>query len=148
MTATDSTDDRRTVPVDPPVYVESFATPYTLTWTASSLSAFVAAIRGFDAVPDDATVVVDSTTVAGREDRPVGALDSPQKEATIFVGVESDAPWKLSWERRSVPVVSISGTPPLAVVRRAHLETTDCEEWPADATAVLRDLTATVRDEQ
>jgi hypothetical protein len=58
------------------------------------------------------------------------------------------APWKLSWERRSFPVASISETPPPAVVRRAHPETTGCEEWPADATAVLRDLITTVREEQ
>ena len=130
----------RRLPVDPPVHVETFATQYSMTWTADGLGRFLAAAGDLEGVPETAPAVVDRTTTAGRERRPLSALAAA--EATRYVRVEPSADWTLSWERRSRPVVSLSGTPPAAACRRLHVATTNCSAWPDDARAVLSELSA------
>ena len=134
------TDAPRRLPVDPPVHVETFATHCSLTWTADGLGRFLAAAGDLEGVPETALAVVDRTTTAGRERRPLSALAA--EEATRYVRVEPPTDWTLSWERRSRPVVSLSGTPPAAACRRLHVATTDCPTWSDDARAALSELAA------
>ena len=120
--------------------METFATHYSVTWTADGLGQFLAAAGDLEEVPETAPAVVDRTTTAGRERRPLSTLAAA--EATRYVRVEPPADWTLSWERRSRPVVSLSGTPPAAACRRLHIATTDCSAWPDDARAALSELSA------
>ena len=104
---------RRELPVSPTIHVESFATHYTLTWKAGPLSRFLAAVRDCEAVPANASAVVDATDAAGRQRVDAAALTA---DATVrYIRVEPSAEWTLSWERRTSPTVSVSGTPDAAV---------------------------------
>lgn len=127
----------RTVPVDPPVYIETFATHLTATWTAGGLPAFVEAVRALGSVPSSASTVVDDAEAAGRQRRPLSAL-APNSDSTTYLRVEPDASWTLSWEERTRPVVSASGAPPTALCRRLHVATTDCKAWDDAAVDALR----------
>ena len=129
----------RRIRVDPVVHVETFATHLTLTWKAGTQSQFVEAVRALDAVPLTPQVVVNDTTVAGRQHRLVSDLGGAGDTVT-YLRIEPDAPWTLSWERRTQPVVSVSGTPSAALCRRLHRRTTDCPGWSDNATATLHDL--------
>lgn len=140
MPADTSDDDPRTIPVDPAVHVETFATHQTLTWKAGSRSQFVEAVRVLDAVPPTASVVVDDTAVAGRQRRSLSDIES-ESDTTTYLRIEPDAPWTLSWERRTQPIVSVSGTPSATLCRRVHRRTTDCSEWNDEAVAALYGLT-------
>lgn len=131
--------DPRRIPVDPVVHVETFATHLTLTWKAGTRSQFVEAVRALNAVPSTAQVVVDDTAVAGRQHRLVSDLERGG-DTIRYLRVEPDASWTLSWERRTQPVVSVSGTPSAAVCRGLHRRTTDCPGWSDSATATLHDL--------
>jgi hypothetical protein len=134
-----SNDYPRTIPVDPTIHVETFAAHQTLTWKAGSRSQFIEAIRGLDAVSSTSSVVVDDTTLAGRQHRPLSEIDRGSDTAT-YLRVEPDAPWTLSWEQRTQPIVSVSGTPSEPLCRRVHRRTTDCSEWSSEATATLHRL--------
>jgi hypothetical protein len=133
-------DGLRRIPVDPVIHVETFATHRTLTWKAGGRSQFVEAARALDAVPSTASVVVDDTTVAGRQHHSVSDLESVSK-TTMYLRIEPDASWTLSWEQRTDPIVSVSGTPSATFCRRLHCYTTDCSEWCDEAVETLQSLT-------
>lgn len=133
-------DDDRTVPVSPPVHVETFATHATVTWKAGSLARFLDGLGSLDSIPPAASTVVDETSTGGRERHPLTGVDA--SETVQYLRVEPDAPWTLSWERRTWPVVSVSGTPPPALCRGLHVQTTDCEEWSGNAVRTLADAIA------
>lgn len=131
MTGREPDNSEQTVPVEPPVHVERFPTHCTVTWKAGPLAQFVTALGAVDRVPPTASVVVDDASTAGRERQRV--TDVGANETVRYLRVEPDTPWSLSWERRTWPVVSVSGAPPPALCRCLHLRTTDCEEWPDGA---------------
>ncbi|MEZ3164110.1 hypothetical protein ABNG03_08180 [Halorubrum sp. RMP-47] len=131
----------RTVSVDPPVYLETFATHLTATWKAGGPAEFVDAVRALETVPRSATTVVDDATTAGRRRVPLSEV-VPDGDATTYLRVEPDAPWTLSWEARTRPVVSTSGAPPPGLCRRLHLATTECVAWDDEAVATLRRATS------
>lgn len=135
-----SNDYPRTIPVDPTIHVETFATHQTLTWKAGGRSQFIEAIRLLDAVPSAASVVVDDTTIAGRQHRSLSGIDI-ESDTVTYLRIEPEAPWTLSWEQRTQPIVSVSGTPPEALSRRVHRRTTDCSEWSGEAITTLHRLT-------
>lgn len=135
---------RRSVPVVPPVHVETFATHYTATWKADGLSRFVETVRGIDAIPPTSAVVVDRTDTAGRERRELSDI-AVDGGATTYVRVEPPTPWTLSWERRTWPVVSVSGTPAPERCRDIHRSTTDCPGWRDADVETLDRLTASIR---
>jgi hypothetical protein len=134
----------RTVPVAPPVYLELFATHLTATWKAGSSSAFVEAACTLNSVPAAAATVVDGPEIAGRKRVPLSAA-TPAKRSPTYLRIEPDVPWTLSWEDRTQPVVSVSGTPPAALCRRLHLTTTDCATWDDAAFDALRQATSETR---
>ena len=140
-------DDRstpgRTLPVDPVVYVETFASHDTLTWTAGPLSRVVDVVRDSESIPSDTTAVVDAVDTAGRHR--VAVRDLAADSAVKYVRVEPPAEWTLSWERRTSPTVSVSGAPPPAVCREFHRRTTSCDEWPPAAVDELRALVGSGR---
>jgi hypothetical protein len=123
--------DDRTIPVKPPVHVEAFATHCTMTWKAGPLAGFLTAVRNTDEISPTASVVVDDTSVGGRERCDVTEIDATK--TVRYLRVDPDGPWTLSWERRTWPVVSVSGTPTADLCRRVHLRTTDCEGWSENA---------------
>jgi len=130
----------RTLSTEPPVHVESFATHYTLTWTAGSLAQFLDALGQSASVPSRATAVVDATDRAGRQRRPVREL--AVEPSVRYVRVEPQSSWTVSWERRTDPTVSVSGTPPSTVCQSLHRRTTACEGWPPTAVEELDALAA------
>lgn len=145
MTAgTEPSNRRRTVPVEPPIHLEGFASHYSLAWTAAGLGRFLDTVRGVDPIAASATVVVDTTATPGRERVPLQEVDADD-DTTRYLGVEPSAPWTCSWERRTWPVVSLSGTPGPALVRRMHRGTTDCNGWPREALETLERLAEPVR---
>jgi len=146
MTNSKSNTRRRTVPVDPEVHVKTFATHHTLTWKASDLSQFATAIHAVGPVTPTTPTIVNDTAIAGRQQHPLS--DTNVESTTIeYLRIEPDAPWTLSWEQRTFPVVSLSGTPPATLCRRIHLRTTDCSTWSDEAFEILRQLTSDPRDE-
>lgn len=137
----EDTPGRRTVPVTPPVHVETFATHYTLTWQANGLSTFVNTVEHIEAIPPTVTPLVDDSDTAGRERRTLADID----DNTIkYVRVDTPDNWTLSWERRTSPTVSLSGTPTAEFCRRVHNGTTDCSSWTDDNRRILRQLTRDV----
>jgi hypothetical protein len=135
---------QRTVPVTPTIHVETFATHYTVTWKANGLVPFIKAARDIDTIPPSTTVVTDSPDVAGRQQHELPTLDCEASKAT-FVSLQPPWPWTLSWERRTWPVVSASGTPSARLCRDIHQATTDCSRWDDSALAQLERMTASVR---
>ncbi len=121
----------RTIPVEPPVHVEAFTTHCTMTWKAGPLAGFLTAVRNTDEISPTASAVVEDTSVAGRKRCDVTEIDATER--VRYLRVDPDAPWTLSWERRTWPVVSVSGTPTADLCRRVHLWTTDCRGWSEDA---------------
>lgn len=134
----------RTVPVDPRIHVETFATHCTVTWKANGLVPFIETVRDIDSGPVPAAVVTDSPDVAGRQQHELETFDAESTTAT-YAQVQPSAPWTLSWERRTWPVVSVSGTPSPELCRDIHQGTTDCSGWDDDALARLARMTAPVR---
>ncbi|ERH09970.1 MAG: hypothetical protein J07HX64_01736 [halophilic archaeon J07HX64] len=120
----------QTVPVEPPVHVEVFPTHYMTMWKADSLAQFLTALGAVDRVPPTASTVVDDSSTVGREQQSVADIEAT--ETVRYLRVEPDTPWTVSWEQRTSPVVSVSGTPPPALCRQLHTRTTDCEEWSDD----------------
>lgn len=141
MTDGESNDHRRTVPVTPEVHLETFATHRTLTWKAGGLSQFVAAVRAINAVTSTAPAVANDTAIAGRQRHHLSDIDG-RRDTIEYLRIDPDAPWTLSWERRTWPVVSISGTPAATLCRRVHLRTTDCSGWSDEAFETLSQLTS------
>jgi hypothetical protein len=135
MSGRESTGSDQTISVEPPVHVETFPTHDTLTWKACPLAGFVGHVMDIDGISPTASTVVDDTSTAGRERCRVADLEA--SETVRYLRVEPDAPWRLSWERRTWPVVSVSGTPPPTLCRRLHQRTTDCDGWPDDAVRTL-----------
>jgi hypothetical protein len=133
-----------TVPVEPAVHVESFAQHCSLTWKADGLATFVEAVRGLNPVPTEATVIVDATDVAGRQQCRLSTLD-PCRDTVTYVRVEPSAPWTLSWEQRTWPVISLSGTPTPPLCRSVHVATTDCRAWDETALDAVDRMTSRVR---
>jgi len=126
----------RAIPVEPPVRVECVPTHWTAAWTAGPLSQFLAAAGRVEECSPTTTVLVDDTSVAGRTEL---SLSGVEPAATVrYLRVAPDAPWTVSWERRTRPVVSVSGDPTVGDCRRLHVETTDCEGWPEAAVEALR----------
>jgi|APHM01.1.fsa_nt_gi hypothetical protein len=122
------TEGPRSIAVDPPVHVESYPSHTSLSWTAGGIDQFVAALRASEAVPAETTPIVDATTAAGQRRLRLHAIDTTSG-ATKYVRVEPSAPWTLSWERRTEPVVSLTGSPSPATCRTFHVATTACVEW-------------------
>jgi len=140
MTDNASDDYPRTIPVDPAIRVEAFATHRTLTWKAGSRSQFIEAVRVLEAVSPTAPVVIDDAAVAGRQRCSFSDVDT-ESDTTTYLRIEPDAPWTLSWEQRTQPTVSVSGTPSGTLCRRVHRRTTDCSEWSDEAIETLHRLT-------
>jgi hypothetical protein len=120
------TEDTATIPVTPPVHVEQYASHTSLSWTANGIEQFVAAVR--TTAGANTPIVVDATNAAGRRRLGIDEIDTTTA-ATTYVRVEPDRPWTLAWDRRSDPVVTLTGTPRPATARRFHVETTDCDGW-------------------
>jgi hypothetical protein len=118
---------RRTIPVEPSVHVETFAAHYTVTWKACSLARFLTVLGDLDEIPSTVSTVVDDTSVAGRERRRISSVEAG--ETVQYLRMEPDRPWAVSWERRTWPIVSVSGTPSAELCRRVHTETTGCDGW-------------------
>ena len=135
----------RTIPVNPTVHVESFANHYSLTWKARGLSQFVDAVRTVAQVPATAATVVDDTALAGRSRLLLSAV--VDSDTVQYLRVEPEDSWTVSWERRTWPVVSVSGTPTASMCRQIHLGTTDCEEWDETAFEILSRCIDGVHDE-
>lgn len=135
---------QRTVPVTPPIHVETFATHYTVTWKANGLVSFIKAARDIDTIPLSTTVVTDSPDVAGRQQHDLSTLNCEASKA-IFVSLQPPRPWTVSWERRTWPIVSVSGTPSPRLCRDIHQATTDCSGWNDSALTQLERMTASVR---
>jgi hypothetical protein len=130
MSGRGSETSEQTVPVEPPVHVEVFPTHYMTMWKADSLAQFLTALGAVDSVPPTASAVVDDSSTVGREHRAVTDIEAT--ETVRYLRVEPDTPWTVSWEQRTSPVVSVSGTPPPALCRRLHTRTTGCEGWSDD----------------
>jgi len=141
---TEPSNRQRTVHVEPPIHVERFASHCSLTWKADGLGRFLDTVRGVDAIAASATVVVDTTAAPGRERTPLHEVDGDD-DTTSYLRVEPATPWTCSWERRTWSVVSLSGTPGPALVRRVHRGTTDCNGWPREALETLERLAEPVR---
>jgi hypothetical protein len=162
-------DTPRRVPVEPPVHVEPFASHVSLTWTVPpaaveraerragtvasetatatpetrSLAVFLAAVATAAEVDGedgtDAEAVVDDRATAGRERRPPSAVEP--SETVRYVRV-AGATWTAEWERRTTPVVSLSGAPTVATLRALHRATGGTgwdERAVAAAASVLAD---------
>ena len=130
----------RTIPVEPPVHVETVPTHHTLTWKGGPLAVFLTAVRDTEQIPPTASVLVEDRSVAGRNERRVAEVDA--SETIRYLRVDPDAPWTLSWERRTWPVVSVSGAPPSELCRHVHRVTTDCDGWSGDAVETLHRVIA------
>ncbi|ERH03787.1 MAG: hypothetical protein A07HR60_00562 [uncultured archaeon A07HR60] len=128
---------RRNVPVEPPVHIEVFATHYSLTWQANGVSAFIDAIADIESVPPEPTPVVDATDTAGRERRHLAEIEG---DVIRYVRLDAPESWSVSWERRTTPTISLSGSPSPSLCPRVHQETTDCGSWTAEDRHILRDL--------
>jgi hypothetical protein len=127
----------RTIPVSPTVHIEAFATHCTATWKAGSLAQCIETLQTSEYIEPTATVVVDDTTIAGREQQSV--RDITPTETIRYLRVTPAASWTLSWEQRTWPVVSMSGTLSAGACRHMHLGTTECSGWPDTATATLKE---------
>lgn len=123
----------RTLPTDPPVHVEQYPTHTNAIWSAPCTAAsFLAACEDLGGVGPTSEAVVDERGVAGRDRRPLRAVDPG---TVTYVRVEPAAPdWRASWEERSTPVVSIDGAFPEEACRKLHVATTPCRSWSESAT--------------
>ena len=128
----------RTISVSPTVHIEAFATHCTATWKAESLAQCLETLQTSEYIEPTATVVVDDTTTAGREQHAVD--DITPTETIRYLRVTPAASWTLSWEQRTWPVVSMSGTLSAEACRHMHLGTTECSEWPDTATTTVEEI--------
>lgn len=117
------------LPVDPSVYVERYPSHASVSWQAGSLDQFLAAIEDAGAIPENPALVVDATNAAGQRRCSPRDIDTATG-ATTYVRADAQGPWTVSWERRTTPVVTITGTPTPRTCRRFHVATTECDRWP------------------
>ena len=132
----------RSLSVQPTVHVETFASHYTVTWKAEPLSQFVTAVQHYEFVTPDATAVIDTVDTAGRQQQAVRDLSA--ETAIQYVRVEPQSAWTASWERRTSPIVSVSGAPNPTVCRDLHQATTTCEAWPSAAVEELEAIAESI----
>ena len=132
----------QTISVSPTVHIEAFATHCTATWKAGSLAQCLETLQTSEYIEPTATVVVDDTTTAGREQHTVD--DITPTETIRYLRVTPAASWTLSWEQRTWPVVSMSGTLSAEACRLMHLGTTECSGWPDTATATVTEIISDV----
>ncbi len=131
------------VPAEPTVYVERVPSHTSCAWQAAGLPAFLDAVEQSTADPEP-VVTVDTTTVGGRQERPVAAV--PVEDAS-YVRFDPSPPWRFAWERRTTPVVTLDGSVTGDLCRRLHRATTADTAWPDDAVARLADLLAGPADD-
>ncbi|GEM_PF-1853047 len=131
------------VPADPTVYVERVPSHTSCAWQAAGLPAFLDAVEQSTADPEP-VVTVDTTTVGGRRQRSVAAV--PTEDAS-YVRLDPSPPWRLAWERRTTPVVTLDGAVTVDLCRRLHRATTADTAWPDDAVDRLADLLAGPADD-
>ncbi|MEZ3145660.1 hypothetical protein [Halobaculum sp. MBLA0143] len=124
------------IPAEPTVYVERHASGASCAWEAAGLEQFLTAV-GDAAGAADPTVTVDARSVAGRQPLPVSAVDPAD---TTYVRFEPPAGWRLAWERRTTPVVTLDGTVSPKRCRRLHRATTADAAWPPTAQTRLVEL--------
>lgn len=115
-----------TVPVDPPVRVERYGSHLSVAWRAGDLDRFLAV--ALEVVGATATAVVDERGVAGRQERPVESVAATDDVRYVRVDSGPSVP-TVAWERRTTPVVTLTGTPTAVTCRDLHLATTDCAGW-------------------
>jgi hypothetical protein len=125
--------------VEPTVHVERYEHHCSFTWRADGLERFLRAVAACDAVPDGSTPVVDATNAAGRRRLALREIDTTG--ATTYVRVDPPRPWTLSWERRTEPVVSLTGLPVPSTCRRLHVATTGCDGWSSSPLERVAELT-------
>ncbi|MEZ3145523.1 hypothetical protein [Halobaculum sp. MBLA0143] len=113
------------------MYVERHADYTSYAWEAGGLGRFLTAVVNAGAETDDPTVAVDTRSVAGRQSRPVSAVDVTPD--VTYVRFESVDDWRLAWERRTTPVVTLDGAVSPAHCRRLHRATTEDAAWPSAA---------------
>ena len=126
------------VTATPPVHVERSAAGASVAWRAGPLTRALGAVRDSPVLPSGATAVVDDRSVAGRRRRTLA--DATATGSVVYLRVESSAPWTVAWERRTDPVVVVTGRPAPATVRVLHRATTDGPDdggWDDDARAAL-----------
>lgn len=132
----DDTSLPRTLPTDPTIHVEPFATHYTLTWKCKSLSQFINAAQNVDFILLNTAAAIDRTDMAGRKYQDV--RDLSDDTSIRYIRIEPQAEWSVSWERRTSPTVSMTGTPEMEVCRELHRYTTACDKWPSEAVDKLQ----------
>lgn len=125
------------IPVEPTVYVERVPSHTSCAWKAGSLDR-VADWIARESDERDPLVAFDAASVAGRQRASVSTLAAT--DGVQYVRFDSPAGWRVTWERRTTPVVTIDGAVTPDRCRRLHRATTDCTEWPVDATTRLADL--------
>jgi len=131
------------VPAEPTVYVERVPSHTSCAWQAAGLPAFLDAVE--QSGPDSSPVVtVDTASVGGRQQLPVGAVPA---DDTSYVRFDPALPWRLAWERRTTPVVTLDGAVGVDLCRRLHRATTDATAWSDDARDRLADLLAGPADD-
>jgi hypothetical protein len=126
------------IPVEPPVFVETYAGHCSFAWRADDLGRFLDAVDATASIPAAATPVVDAADTAGRERRALSEIDP---EDTTYVRLDPPRPWTLSWEARTRDVVSLTGTPVPSICRAFHTATTDCAAWPTECLERVAELT-------
>ncbi|MFB6193506.1 MAG: hypothetical protein ABEI75_00440, partial [Halobaculum sp.] len=122
--------------VERTVYVERTGNYVSCTWQAEGLRRFSAWVENATEA-DDPTVLIDTTAEGGRQRVPVSTLTTEQAR---YVRFDPDTAWRVSWERRTTPTVSLDGTLRPARCRRLHCATTDCDGWPSAARRTLARL--------
>ncbi len=136
--------------VAPTVYVERVPSHTSCAWQAEGLSQFRHAVEqaaeSLEQTTDttDPLVTVDTTSVAGRRQIPVSETET---DDTSYVRFDPSAPWRLAWERRTNPVVTLDGAVTVDLCRRLHRATTDSTGWPDGATDRLAELLADPADD-
>ena len=131
------------VPVEPTVYVERVSNHTSCAWQAAGLACLLRVVeRQADA--SDPVITVDTTSAAGRQRVPVSTVEH---DDTNYVRFDPSAPWRLAWERRTTPVVTLDGTVSVDLCRQLHRATTDCTKWSDDAVDQLGDLLAASTDD-
>jgi hypothetical protein len=106
------------------------------------LSEFLTVVRRLDTVAPGTPAVVDDEAIAGRQQQEFAAV-SP-KESLKYIKLTPAADWRVSWERRTWPIVSVSGTPSSELCRQLHVETTGCDGWSEGNISQFHELTENI----
>lgn len=124
------------IAAEPPIHVETYPTHTSLSWTGDGIDQFVAALQTVKPITADAPTVINATTTAGQVQRQLCDLDTPNN-AINYLRVDPPVPWTLSWERRTEPVVSMTGSPSPETCQTLHIATTACMAWDASQRTAL-----------